>query len=73
YALLSGHAPFAARHRAELYRSIRAARFPLPARLSPAARALITLMLHPDPAARPEPGTMLRHPFLSQVRGWGHG
>ncbi|NWH41741.1 PLK5 kinase, partial [Chloropsis hardwickii] len=58
-------------HRPELYRRIRSARYPLPARLSPPARALIAHMLHPEPAARPSPEALLGHPFLTQVRGWG--
>ncbi|NXU10896.1 OSK1 kinase, partial [Pardalotus punctatus] len=73
YALLSGHAPFEARHRPELYRRIRGARYPLPPRLSPHARALIAHMLHPEPAARPSLAAVRGHPFLTQVRGWGRG
>ncbi|NWY72771.1 PLK2 kinase, partial [Erithacus rubecula] len=71
YAALSGHAPFEARHRPELFRLIRGARYPLPPQLSPPARALIAHMLHPEPAARPSLAAVLGHPFLSQVRGWG--
>ncbi|NXB98049.1 PLK5 kinase, partial [Orthonyx spaldingii] len=71
YAALSGHAPFEARPRPELYRSIRGARYPLPPQLSPHARALIAQMLHPDPAARPGLAAVLGHPFLTQVRGRG--
>ncbi|NXQ31738.1 PLK2 kinase, partial [Alaudala cheleensis] len=67
----SGHAPFEARPRAELYRSIRGARYPLPPQLSGPARALIALMLHPEPAARPSLEQVMGHPFLTQVRGWG--
>uniref|UniRef100_A0A674GJ07 non-specific serine/threonine protein kinase n=1 Tax=Taeniopygia guttata TaxID=59729 RepID=A0A674GJ07_TAEGU len=66
YTALTGHAPFEARHRQELYRRIRSARYPLPPQLSPGARALIALMLHPDPAARPSPAGLLSHPFLTQ-------
>ncbi|XP_072775570.1 inactive serine/threonine-protein kinase PLK5 isoform X2 [Taeniopygia guttata] len=66
YTALTGHAPFEARHRQELYRRIRSARYPLPPQLSPGARALIALMLHPDPAARPSPAGLLGHPFLTQ-------
>ncbi|NXQ39216.1 PLK2 kinase, partial [Catharus fuscescens] len=69
YAALSGHAPFEARHRAELNRLIRAARYPLSPELSPPARALITHMLHPEPAARPSLAALRGHPFLCQVRG----
>ncbi|NWW78816.1 PLK2 kinase, partial [Climacteris rufus] len=71
YALLSGHAPFEARHRPELYRRIRGARYPLPPQLSPRARALLTHMLDPDPAARPGLEDVLGHPFLTQVRARG--
>ncbi|NXL80604.1 PLK2 kinase, partial [Leptocoma aspasia] len=71
YTALTGHAPFEARHRPELYRRIRGARYPLPPQLSPRARALIAHMLDPDPAARPSPAGVLGHPFLTQVRGWG--
>ncbi|NXB60643.1 PLK5 kinase, partial [Struthidea cinerea] len=71
YTALTGHAPFEARHRPELYRSIRGARYPLPPQLSPRARSLIAHMLDPDPAARPSLAGVLGHPFLTQVRGWG--
>ncbi|NXP95282.1 PLK2 kinase, partial [Passerina amoena] len=70
YAALTGHAPFEARHRPELFRRIRSARYPLPPALSAPARALIALMLQPEPAARPGPARLLQHPFLTQVRGW---
>nr|XP_031362960.1 inactive serine/threonine-protein kinase PLK5 [Lonchura striata domestica] len=66
YTALTGHAPFEARRRAELYRRIRSARYPLPPQLSPRARALIARMLHPEPAARPSPEAALGHPFLTQ-------
>ncbi|NWZ42941.1 PLK5 kinase, partial [Brachypodius atriceps] len=71
YTALSGHAPFEARQRPELFRLIRGARYPLPPQLSPRARALIARMLHPDPAARPGPEALLGHPFLTQVTPWG--
>ncbi|XP_039589205.1 inactive serine/threonine-protein kinase PLK5-like isoform X2 [Passer montanus] len=73
YTALSGHAPFEARRRSELYRRIRSARYPPPPGLSPPARALIARMLHPEPAARPGPARLLRHPFLTQVRGCVRG
>ncbi|NWV83491.1 PLK1 kinase, partial [Dasyornis broadbenti] len=66
YAALSGHAPFEARHRPELYRRIRGARYPLSPRLSPRARALIAHMLDPEPTARPSLEALLGHPFLTQ-------
>ncbi|XP_053822235.1 inactive serine/threonine-protein kinase PLK5-like [Vidua chalybeata] len=66
YTALTGHAPFEARHRPELFRRIRSARYPLPPQLSPRARALIAHMLDPDPAARPSPAGVLGHPFLTQ-------
>ncbi|NXQ61800.1 PLK2 kinase, partial [Anthoscopus minutus] len=66
YTALTGHAPFEARHRPELFRCIRGARYPLPPQLSPPARALIAQMLHPDPAARPSLDEVLGHPFLTQ-------
>ncbi|NXO45258.1 PLK2 kinase, partial [Locustella ochotensis] len=70
YTALTGHAPFEARHRPELFRRIRGARFPLPPQLSPRARALIAHMLHPEPTARPSLAGVLGHPFLTQVWGW---
>ncbi|XP_059725697.1 inactive serine/threonine-protein kinase PLK5-like isoform X3 [Haemorhous mexicanus] len=70
YTALTGHAPFEARHRPELFRRIRSARYPLPPGLSPRARALIAHMLQPEPAARPGPARLLCHPFLTQVRDW---
>ncbi|XP_066061549.1 inactive serine/threonine-protein kinase PLK5-like [Chamaea fasciata] len=66
YTLLSGRAPFEAAPRPELYRLIRGARYPPPARLSARARALIAHMLHPEPAARPSLAAVMGHPFLSQ-------
>ncbi|XP_058714419.1 inactive serine/threonine-protein kinase PLK5-like isoform X4 [Poecile atricapillus] len=66
YTALTGHAPFEARHRPELYRRIRGARYPLPPQLSPRARALIAHMLDPEPAARPSLAGVLGHPFLTQ-------
>ncbi|NXY16049.1 PLK2 kinase, partial [Atrichornis clamosus] len=71
YTALTGHAPFEASQRLELYRRIRGARYPLPPQLSPPARALIALMLDPDPAARPSSAGVLGHPFITQVRGGG--
>ncbi|NXX72205.1 PLK2 kinase, partial [Spizella passerina] len=53
YTALTGHAPFEARHRPELFRRIRSARYPAPPGLSGPARALIALMLQREPAARP--------------------
>jgi len=69
YAALTGSPPFEAAHRQELYRRIRAARYPLPPHLSPHARALIARLLTPEPAARPSLPDTLAHPFFTQVRG----
>ncbi|XP_074385115.1 inactive serine/threonine-protein kinase PLK5-like isoform X2 [Zonotrichia albicollis] len=66
YTALTGHAPFQARHRPELFRRIRSARYPPPPGLSGPARALIALMLQREPAARPGPARLLQHPFLTQ-------
>ncbi|NXS27585.1 PLK5 kinase, partial [Pomatostomus ruficeps] len=72
YAALSGHPPFEACHRPELFRSIGDPLSPrlspqLSPRLSPPARALIAQMLHPEPAARPSLAAVRGHPFLTQV------
>ncbi|NXG05541.1 PLK2 kinase, partial [Sakesphorus luctuosus] len=72
YTALTGHPPFEAPHRLELYRRIRGALYPLPPQLSPRARALITLMLDPDPVARPSLRDVLDHQFFTQVWScWG--
>ncbi|NXM70281.1 PLK1 kinase, partial [Serilophus lunatus] len=60
---------FEASQRLELYRRIRGARYPLPPQLSPRAQALITLMLDPEPTARPSLQDLLDHQFFTQV--WG--
>lgn len=69
YTALTGSPPFEAAHRQELYRRIRAARYPLPPHVSPRARALITRLLAPEPAARPSLRDVLDHGFFTQV--WG--
>ncbi|NXK40876.1 PLK2 kinase, partial [Piprites chloris] len=69
YTALTGRPPFEGSHRLELYQHIRGARYPLPPQLSPRARALLALMLDPDPAARPSLQDVLDHPFFTQV--WG--
>ncbi|NXW25367.1 PLK5 kinase, partial [Circaetus pectoralis] len=69
YTALTGSPPFEAAHRQELYRRIRAARYPLPPHLSPRARALIARLLVPEPAARPSLRDVLDHGFFTQVRG----
>ncbi|NWI69842.1 PLK2 kinase, partial [Todus mexicanus] len=69
YVALTGSPPFAAAQRQELYRQIRAARYPLPPHPSPPAPALIAHMLTPEPSARPSPRDLLDHGFFTQV--WG--
>uniref|UniRef100_A0A8B9MEW3 Protein kinase domain-containing protein n=1 Tax=Accipiter nisus TaxID=211598 RepID=A0A8B9MEW3_9AVES len=69
YTALTGSPPFEAAHRLELYRRIRAARYPLPPHLSPHAQALIARLLAPEPAARPSLQDVLDHGFFTQVRG----
>ncbi|XP_029888104.1 inactive serine/threonine-protein kinase PLK5-like [Aquila chrysaetos chrysaetos] len=66
YTALTGSPPFEAAHRQELYRRIRAARYPLPPHLSPRARALIAGLLAPEPAARPSLRDVLNHGFFTQ-------
>ncbi|CAM9764849.1 unnamed protein product, partial [Bubo scandiacus] len=66
YAVLTGSPPFEAAERQELYRRIRAARYPLPPHLSPRARALIARLLAPEPAARPSLRDVLEHGFFTQ-------
>ncbi|NXX23575.1 PLK2 kinase, partial [Podargus strigoides] len=66
YTALTGSPPFEAAHRQELYRRIRAARYPLPPHLSRHARALITSLLAPQPAARPSLPAVLHHGFFTQ-------
>ncbi|NXE29509.1 PLK2 kinase, partial [Ardeotis kori] len=70
YAVLTGSPPFEAASRQELYRRIRAARYPLPPHLSLRARALIACLLIPEPAARPSLRDVLDHSFFTQVWGW---
>ena len=70
YMALTGSPPFEAAHRQELYRRIRAARYPLPSHLSPRARALIARLLAPEPAGRPSLRDVLDHGFFTQVWGW---
>ncbi|NXA07383.1 PLK2 kinase, partial [Sapayoa aenigma] len=70
YTALTGRPPFEASQRLELYQHIRGARYSLPPHLSSCARALITLMLDPDPAARPSLQDLLDHQFFTQVWGW---
>ncbi|NXT26953.1 PLK5 kinase, partial [Syrrhaptes paradoxus] len=69
YMALTGSPPFEAAERQELFRRIRAARYPLPPQLSPHARTLITHLLAPEPAARPSLREVLDHGFFTQV--WG--
>ncbi|XP_068775634.1 inactive serine/threonine-protein kinase PLK5-like [Struthio camelus] len=66
YAALVGCSPFEGTSRQELYQRIRAARFPLPGRLSPGARALVASLLAPEPAARPSLEDVLHHDFFAQ-------
>ncbi|XP_074707552.1 inactive serine/threonine-protein kinase PLK5-like isoform X2 [Strix uralensis] len=66
YTVLTGSPPFEAAERQELYRRIRAARYPLPPHLSPHARALIARLLAPEPAARPSLRDVLEHGFFTQ-------
>ncbi|XP_074664735.1 inactive serine/threonine-protein kinase PLK5 isoform X1 [Strix aluco] len=66
YAVLTGSPPFEAAERQELYRRIRAARYPLPPHLSPHARVLIARLLAPEPAARPSLRDVLEHGFFTQ-------
>ncbi|XP_068277002.1 inactive serine/threonine-protein kinase PLK5 isoform X3 [Nyctibius grandis] len=66
YTALAGSPPFEAAERQELYRRIRAARYPLPPHLSPHARALIARLLAPEPAARPSLRDVLDHGFFTQ-------
>ncbi|XP_063259243.1 inactive serine/threonine-protein kinase PLK5-like isoform X2 [Prinia subflava] len=66
YTALTGHAPFEARRRPELFRRIRGARYPLPAQLSPRARALLARMLEPEPAERASLEGVRGHPFLTE-------
>ncbi|NXC77486.1 PLK2 kinase, partial [Anhinga anhinga] len=70
YMVLTGSPPFEAANRQELYRRIRAARYPLPPNLSPRARALIARLLAPEPAERPSLRDVLDHGFFTQVGGW---
>ncbi|NXV16185.1 PLK2 kinase, partial [Cepphus grylle] len=70
YTALTGSPPFEAAQRQELYRRIRAARYPLSPHLSPRARALIAHLLAPEPAARPSLRDVLDHGFFTQVWGW---
>ncbi|NXL40057.1 PLK5 kinase, partial [Glaucidium brasilianum] len=67
YAVLTGNPPFEAAERQELYRRIRAGRYPQPPHLSPRARALIARLLAPEPAARPSLREVLQHGFFTQV------
>lgn len=70
--MLTGSPPFEAAERQELFRRIRAARYPLPPNLSPRARALIARLLVPEPTARPSLPDVLAHGFFTQVGGeWG--
>ncbi|KAJ7412204.1 inactive serine/threonine-protein kinase PLK5-like protein [Willisornis vidua] len=64
--LARGAAPDGQRWGLELYRRIRGALYLLPPQLSPQARALITLMLDPDPVARPSLRDVLDHQFFTQ-------
>ncbi|NXI45867.1 PLK5 kinase, partial [Galbula dea] len=73
YVALTGSSPFEAAPRQELYRQIRAARYPLSPHLSPRARALIAHILTPEPTARPSLQDVLDHSFFTQVRGWRRG
>ncbi|NXL87591.1 PLK5 kinase, partial [Alectura lathami] len=49
YTVLVGSPPFEGAQQQELYQRIRAAQYPLPAHLSPRARALLALLLAPEP------------------------
>ncbi|NXU47517.1 PLK5 kinase, partial [Turnix velox] len=69
YLSLTGSPPFEAGERQELNRRIRAGLFPPSPHLSPPARALLALLLAPDPAARPSLRDLLLHRFFTQV--WG--
>ncbi|XP_069733874.1 inactive serine/threonine-protein kinase PLK5-like [Phaenicophaeus curvirostris] len=66
YTALTGSPPFEAAERQELYRRIRAARYPPSPHLSPQARALIARLLAPEPAARPSLEGVLDHGFFTQ-------
>ncbi|NXN93209.1 PLK2 kinase, partial [Rhinopomastus cyanomelas] len=71
YVALTGSPPFHAEQREELYRLIRAGRYPLSPLLSPRAQALLALMLAPEPSARPSLQDVLDHSFFTQVWCWG--
>ncbi|KAM9516158.1 inactive serine/threonine-protein kinase PLK5 isoform 3-T3 [Guaruba guarouba] len=66
YMALTGSPPFEAAQRQELYRRIRAGRYPQPSQLSPRAQALIACLLAPEPAARPGLQDVLDHGFFTQ-------
>ncbi|KAM8987002.1 inactive serine/threonine-protein kinase PLK5 isoform 1-T1 [Ara ararauna] len=66
YMALTGSPPFEAAQRQELYRCIRAGRYPQPSQLSPRAQALIACLLAPEPAARPSLQDVLDHGFFTQ-------
>ncbi|NXX81717.1 PLK2 kinase, partial [Urocolius indicus] len=69
YTVLTGSPPFQAARRQELYRRIRAARYPPAPNLSPHARALVAHLLTPEPTARPSLQDVLHHGFFTQVSG----
>ncbi|NXN19385.1 PLK2 kinase, partial [Indicator maculatus] len=73
YEALTGTPPFGAARRQELFWRIRGAQYPAAPQLSAPAQALITLMLQPEPTARPSLQHVLQHSFLIQVWGRGHG
>ena len=70
YALLIGRPPFQAQNIESIYEKIRESQFTFPASsaISAPARALITSLLHKDPASRPSLDATADHPFFRH--GW---
>lgn len=70
YALLIGRPPFQAQDIESIYKKIRQSHFTFPASpaISAPARALITSLLHQDPASRPSLDAIADHPFFRH--GW---
>uniref|UniRef100_F7E2A6 Serine/threonine-protein kinase PLK n=1 Tax=Ornithorhynchus anatinus TaxID=9258 RepID=F7E2A6_ORNAN len=66
YTVLTGSSPFKVSHLREMYQSIREARYPVPAHLSPHARHLVACLLAPNPANRPSLDQILAHDFFTQ-------
>ena len=65
YTLLVGKPPFETKTLKDTYQRIKRNEYHIPQYISPEARALISKLLRPNPAARPTAAEILSDPFFT--------